>query len=160
MKRWQQSSIGPLTSVSPSSSGDRAGTNKIQEERRSISRQGAGWAGKWRLADGPDSSSFDCKVLDISVQGVGIETSYRGRQIDLTGRKVTITAQPLAGGSVSFRLVGTIRHVSRSDPKTEFRGGSQGSLFRLGIEFVGLSKEELAMLEVVGHFLRTTLAPQ
>jgi hypothetical protein len=152
--RWQRPSIEPLLSVSRSRPEGSTGL-KAMAERRRARRQDAGWVGKWRLADDPDPASFECKVLDISMLGVGLETAH-GAQVDLIGRKVAVTAQPLAGGSVSIRLVGVIRHVNRSVVKTEFRGGAHGRLFRLGIEFAGLSQEERAMLDVLGHFLGET----
>jgi len=85
--------------------------------------------------------------------GAGIEIS-RTPQFDLIGQKITVIVQPLAGGSVSIRFVGTVRHMGRKVARTSFRGGGEGSLFRLGIEFVGLSNEELATLNALGQFLK------
>lgn len=120
-------------------------------ERRGISRQDAGWFAKWRLAEDP--ASFECKVLDISMRGAGLETAQL-RRADLIGRKITVTAQPLVGGSVSIRFTGVIRNVSRSDAKSEVLGGTHERPFRLGVEFADLSDEEITMLSALGQFLK------
>jgi PilZ domain len=151
MTGWQPPRIQTSPSISPPISANERVT-ETAEERRRVSRQDADWVGTWRLADHPDATSFECKVLDISKLGAGIEID-QSRQVDLIGQKITVTAQPLAGGSVSVRFVGMVRHVHRKVENTEFRGGAQGRISRLGIEFVSLSNEEIATLDAIGRFL-------
>jgi hypothetical protein len=152
MTGWQPPTIQSSPSVSAPIPANESVTGTA-EERRRVSRQDADWIGKWRLADHPDPTSFECKILDISKFGAGIEISELS-PVDLIGQKITITAQPLPGGSVSVRFVGVVRHVRRKVENTGFRGGAQGRLSRLGIEFVGLSNEELATLDALGRFLK------
>jgi PilZ domain-containing protein len=115
----------------------------MSDDRRRASRQQAGWVGKWRLEDDPGPTSTECNVLNVSMLGAEVEISRRP-QLDLVGQRITITAQPLAGGSVSVRFAGTIRRMSPA-PKSQFR---------LGIEFAGLSEDELAVLDALGQFLK------
>jgi len=108
------------------------------EERRRSQRQEAGWVGKWRIEDDSDSAPSECKILNFSMLGAGVEIS-KPHQGHLVGQKVTVNAQPLTGGSVSLRLLGEIRYASRAP----------GGRIQLGIEFVGLSKAEMAILDAL-----------
>jgi PilZ domain len=152
MQRWQPPGHGSPKTASSSSSEKRTAVKTI-EERRQISRQEAGWIGKWRLVGDPTSSSLKCRVLDISMRGAGIETR-ESRHANLIGKRVAVTAQPLAGGSISVRFSGVVRNVGRSGARIDVPARGQERLVRLGIEFVGLAPDELAMLNMLGQFLQ------
>jgi len=153
---WEPLSVENLPSVSLSIAGNKSLVKTIEELRR-VPRLDAGWFGKWRLVDHPDGGSFECTVLDLSTLGLGIETSSHSCPFDLTGKRVAVTAQPLAGGSITIRFVGMVRHMRRAVAKTAFRAGrQQGPMMRLGIEFVRSSKVELELLEVLSQLLGGT----
>ena len=156
MTPWEPLSVEDLPSVSLSIAGNTSFVKTIEELRR-VPRLDAGWFGKWRLLDDPDRGSFECTVLDLSTLGLGIETSAQSCPFDLTGKKVAVTAQPLTGGSITIRFVGTVRHMRRAVAKTAFRAGrQQGPMIRLGIEFVSPSKVEVELLEVLSQLLGGT----
>ena len=124
----------------------------MEERRRRVPRQEAGWPGYCGFDDDPESAWYECQVLDISILGAGVEVYDPGQAVlgarleifdpdedDLIGHKITAEAQATGGGSVSIRFTGTIRDV---------HPGPKGSI-RVGIEFLGLSDTERTMLEAM-----------
>ena len=97
-----------------------------------------GWLGKYVIEDAPGDESAECQVLDISAIGVGLEL-FGEVSADLIGRRLIVQVQSPVGDSVSIRLVGQVRNTG---PGPE--GGT-----RAGLEFVGLSETERAILNVM-----------
>jgi hypothetical protein len=100
------------------------------------------WSGRYIVEDDPASEWRDCRVLDISVLGVGLELfpTGSGDESDLlVGHRLVILVQAPVGKSISVRLMGTVKNVG---------SGSQGGT-RVGLEFVGLSDTEQAIVRVV-----------
>jgi hypothetical protein len=101
-----------------------------------------GWSGRYIVDDDPGSNWNECRVLDISVLGVGVEilpTRPEDASEALIGHRIVVQVQPPVGDSVTIRLVGRARNISP---------GSEGGT-RLGLEFVGLSETERKILEVM-----------
>jgi hypothetical protein len=102
----------------------------IHQLRRLLPRQFADWAGTCMIEDDPERGWRDCRVVDISSAGVGIEL---------------VNAPPaLREGSCIFlaiHLRGVVRHA----------GTTKHGRLRLGAQFVDLSEEEREYLESVGE---------
>jgi hypothetical protein len=100
-----------------------------------------GWPGRYVIEDDPDAEWCDCRVLDLSIAGVGLELFPRHTQRHeaLIGHRVVAQVRSPAGESVSVRLVGEVRNVSP---------GSEGGI-RAGLEFVGLSEVEEGILKIL-----------
>ncbi len=94
------------------------------------------WSGTYTDTD----DARHCKVIDISVLGVGLEL-FGDVADDLHGHRLSIEIQPPVGGSITLRLTGTVRNVTL---------GSDGTT-RAGLEFVDLSENEQAILSVMAH---------
>ena len=105
--------------------------------RRRVPRQTTGWSGKCSFGDEQDS--HDCRVLDISVIGAGIEV-FDGVP-DPIGSRLTVEVSTPAGASVSLRLVGEIKNV----------GPGRDGGTRVGIEFADLSATERSLLTLLGE---------
>jgi hypothetical protein len=111
-------------------------SQKEPERRRRVPRQLIAWPAAFRVDDDPTWS--ECEVVDISVIGVGIETSAKLGP-DLLDRKISVEVHTPAGAAVTLGLAATIRYVV---PRPN--GNS-----RLGGEFVGLSEIERSILETL-----------
>jgi c-di-GMP-binding flagellar brake protein YcgR len=99
------------------------------ENRRRVDRQSAGWLGSYQLANTPDSEWRDCRVVDISMLGLGITIEHR-EPAQLLGRLIAVDL-PCDGISVSVRLEGVIKNAAEAS----------GSV-RVGVEFLPLSETE------------------
>lgn len=108
------------------------------ERRRRVPRVAAGWPGKYRVEDDPQSDWDNCQMIDISVVGVGLEL-FGDVPEDLTGHRLAVEVQTPVGASVSIRLVGEVRNTAKGA-----RGGT-----RAGMEFVDLSDTERQILQVM-----------
>ena len=100
------------------------------------------WSGRYIIEDDPASEWKECRVLDISVLGVGLElfpTDSDGASGLLVGHRLVILVQAPVGESISVRLMGTVKNVG---------SGTQGGI-RVGLEFVGLSDTEQAIVRVI-----------
>ena len=108
------------------------------ETRRRVARQ-SGWRGRgFCLVDGEAPEGWRaCEVIDISELGLGIELHYFWPS-ELLSRHISVKL-PAAGPSVSVVLEGEIRNAQNLP----------GSTVRLGIEFVGVSAEELSVIGVL-----------
>jgi hypothetical protein len=109
------------------------------EYRRRVSRQAGSWAGFCHIEGESPAGWRDCEVIDISPLGLGI-AFHHPEPWELVGRRISVDA-PAIGSSVNIRLEGEIRNAA---PAME--GG-----VRVGIEFVGLSEEEVAITSVLGE---------
>jgi hypothetical protein len=106
---------------------------------RRVPRQAAGWTGSCLIEEDAATAQWrDCWVLDISMLGLGIAFDH-SRPSELTGRSISVQF-PAVSDQVSIRLEGKINNID------VMRLG----LVQAGIEFVGLSQEELAIATVLG----------
>ena len=114
----------------------------MERRRRAPRVATTGWSGRYIVDDDPGAYWNECRVLDLSVLGVGLEI-FPDRPEEasetLIGRRIVVQVQPPVGDSVTVRLVGRARNVSP---------GSAGGT-RMGLEFVGLSETERKILEVM-----------
>jgi hypothetical protein len=92
----------------------------------------------WGTYTDTDDTRY-CKVIDISILGVGLEL-FGDVSKDLLGHRLNIEIKPPVGESITLRLSGTVRNV-KVDP---------GGTTRAGLEFVDLSETERAILNVMG----------
>ncbi len=107
------------------------------ENRRRNHCQPFGWAACYQLAGESDKGWRDCRVVDISMLGMGI-TLDRPEPSDLSGRLISVNL-PGAGGSINVRLEGEIKNSLAT-----INGG-----VRVGIEFIRLSETEQAITAVL-----------
>ena len=114
-------------------------------ERRRDRRQGAGWLGAYLLPAQPSIGWAECRVLDISSSGLGLELygppwPPDGEEAEL---RVKLDASVAKGLGV-VELPGVIRN----------RAASRFGFVRVGVEFVGLTSEERRLVgEIVDHQL-------
>jgi hypothetical protein len=107
------------------------------ENRRRVHRQPAGWAASYRFAGDPVAGWRDCRVIDISMLGVGI-TFDHPNPAELSGRLISVNL-PGDGTCVNVRLQGEIKNATATMNRD----------LRVGIEFVGLSETEQAITAVL-----------
>ena len=107
------------------------------ENRRRAHRQPAGWAASYRLAGDPVGAWRDCRVVDISMLGVGITFDHPNPP-ELSGRLISVNL-PGDGSCVNVRLEGEIKNAT----------GTMSRDLRVGIEFIGLSETEQAITAVL-----------
>ena len=109
------------------------------EYRRRVSRHTGSWAGFCHIEDESPSGWRDCEVIDISPLGLGV-TFHHPEPWELVGRRISVDA-PAIGSSVNLRLEGEIQNAAPA-----WEGG-----VRVGVEFAGLSEEEVAITAVLGE---------
>jgi c-di-GMP-binding flagellar brake protein YcgR len=112
----------------------------LRYRRRAPRVKTPGWAGKFVIEDEPGTGWGDCRILDISLLGLGLELSAPV-PADLIGRRVVVHVEVAGSGSISLRLVGAVKRVGAGEP---------GST-RAGLEFEGLSEAERSVLQVIEH---------
>lgn len=100
------------------------------EYRRRVSCRTTSWAAFCHIEGDSPSGWRDCEVIDISPLGLGV-TFHHPQPWELVGRRIAVDA-PAIGSSINLRLEGEIRNAAPS-----IEGG-----VHVGIEFVGLSKDE------------------
>jgi hypothetical protein len=93
----------------------------MSELRRLLPRQFADWSAKYAFADGPDDSLHDCKVIDISSAGAGLELSEADLE-GVVGRQILLVVH----------LRGQLRNA---------RPGKELDV-RAGVQFLGLTRAE------------------
>ena len=111
---------------------------KMELRRRRVPRQPAGWFGKCIVEDDREASWCECRVIDVSIIGAGIEI-YGFVHHDLIGRHVTVEVQAPTGASVSVRFTGEVTNA----------GAIPGGGVRLGMVFAGLSESEQSILNML-----------
>jgi hypothetical protein len=114
----------------------RAASGGSMESRRRLPRQAADWPGRYRFEDDPTIDEGACRVIDISRMGAGVEV-FGDTPNDPIGSRLVVDVSGPAGGSIALQMAGQVRNVAL---------GSQGG-FRVGMEFVGLSDLEQAILD-------------
>ena len=107
------------------------------ENRRRIHRQPIGWAASYQFADESAEGWRACRVVDISMLGMGITLAHP-ETFDLLGRLVSVNL-PGAGSSVNVRLEGEIKSAVPTINRS----------LRVGIEFTRLSEAEQAITAVL-----------
>jgi PilZ domain len=107
------------------------------ENRRRIHRQPIGWAASYQLAGEPAEGWRDCRVVDISMLGMGI-TLAPPESSELLGRLISVNL-PGAASSVNVRLEG---EITSAVPTINRR-------LRIGIAFTRLSEAEQAITAVL-----------
>jgi hypothetical protein len=107
------------------------------ENRRRQHRYPLGWAASYRLADEAVSGWHDCRVIDISMLGLGITCDHPNPS-ELTGRLISVNL-PGDGSCVNVRLDGQIKNATPTMSRD----------IRIGIEFVRLSETEQAITAVL-----------
>jgi len=98
----------------------------IHQLRRFIPRQFADWEGTYLVASDPEKRFRDCRVVDISSAGAGIELVDAPMQV--------------AEGThlfVAVHLQAEVRHI----------GTLRDDRVRVGTQFIDLSDAELAYLD-------------
>ena len=103
------------------------------ELRRRVPRQGVTWFGKCFI-DGR-FGSWECRVVDVSILGVGLEL-FGPPPRDVIGGRILADVDH---GSISLQLRGIVRHTA---------SGSEGGL-RVGLEFTDLSDTERSILDAL-----------
>jgi len=98
----------------------------VHELRRFLPRQFADWSGSYLVDSDPDLRWRDCRVIDISSAGAGIELVDAPPEMAVGHRIV-----------VAVHLQGEIRNTT---PKTK-------GLLRVGTQFVNLTHAERSYLE-------------
>jgi hypothetical protein len=111
------------------------------EHRRRVPRRSAGWFGICHIAGESDPEWRDCRVIDMSMLGLGI-TLHHFWPSELVGRHISVEA-PAVGDSVNVRLEGVIKNAEPTS----------GGVVRVGIEFIGLSETELAVATVLSTLI-------
>jgi PilZ domain len=109
----------------------------VVENRRRLNRRPAGWSASYRLAGEHAAEWRDCRVVDISMLGLGITFDHPD-PAELAGRLVSVNL-PGDGGCVNVRLEGQIKNASPTMSRD----------IRVGIEFIRLSETEQAITAVL-----------
>lgn len=107
------------------------------ENRRRLERRPAGWAASYQLAGEQALGWRDCRVVDISMLGLGITFAHPAPS-ELTGRLVSVNL-PGEGSCVNVRLEGQIKNATATMSRD----------IRVGIEFIRLSETEQAITAVL-----------
>jgi hypothetical protein len=105
----------------------------IMKLRRRVPRQPAGWNGTCRVEGESADGSRPCRVIDISMLGLGMTFNHPSPS-HLVGRRISVEV-PAVGDSVSIQLEGRVANA----------GPTLGGSVRVGIEFDGLSEPELGI---------------
>ena len=99
-------------------------------------REAAGWLGRYMIVGRPDLGWGECRVLDVSAAGVGLEL-FGPWPRDGVDAELLVCLDPVFDPDCEgVQLPATVRNAS---------AGRFGFL-RVGIEFVGLSAEQRAFL--------------
>jgi hypothetical protein len=114
------------------------------EDRRRAQRQSTVWMGFCHVegespnhVEGQSSRLWrGCGVFDFSTLGVGMDFRHPD-PLDLVGRRITVRLP--VGGSFDITFTGEMRNTT---------AGPDG-VVRVGIEFVGLSEDELYIVDLL-----------
>ena len=109
-------------------------------ERRRDRRQGAGWLGSYRLPGQPAAGWAQCRILDISASGIGLELFGPPWPPEGLGDELVIRFDAgVPAGSATAQLPGVIRNYT----------ASRFGFVRVGVEFAPLSSEERRLLDAL-----------
>ncbi len=118
----------PATQGLPERDGEEGAT--IVPLRRRVPRQLAGWAGTCLLQGDRATKRRQCRVIDISMMGLGLTFQHPSPSV-LIGRRMSVDVSAV-GDRVSIRLEGKVTNA-RVTP---------GGAVRVGIEFDDLGETE------------------
>lgn len=108
--------------------------------RRAPRAQTDPWPGKYVIDDDTWTVWNECRLLDISVLGIGLEL-FGPVDPSLVGQRLVIHVDVGGGQALSLRFTGTVRNL--------IPGRFGGT--RAGVEFSGLSEDEQSVLQVMEH---------
>ncbi len=106
------------------------------EDRRRVERQSAVWMGTCHVEGDSSDLWRDCGVFDFSALGVGMDFRHPD-SVDVVGRRISVRLP--VGDSIDITFTGEVRNA---------KAGPDG-IVRAGIEFVGLSEEELYIVDLL-----------
>ncbi|HAM02715.1 MAG TPA: hypothetical protein DCQ30_10910 [Acidimicrobiaceae bacterium] len=98
------------------------------------------WPGKYTIDDDPLAGWHECRLLDISVLGLGLEL-FGPVHPNLVDRPLVVHVDVAGGQALSLRFAGTVRNLIP---------GRFGGV-RVGVEFTDLSDGERSALAVMEH---------
>lgn len=104
------------------------------QNRRRTQRQSAVWIGSCHVEGEPPDLWRDCGVFDFSNFGLGMDLRHPS---DLVGCRVSVRLP--VGTSIDVILAGEVRNA---------KAGPEG-VVRVGVEFVGLSKPERSIVDLL-----------
>lgn len=90
------------------------------------------------MVEGCPGFTYDCRIVDISMLGAGIEV-FHFPPNDVIGRRLDVDVEPPSSVSFSIHFVGEIKNL---------RGGTRGRV-RVGLEFVDLSDDERSIVDML-----------
>lgn len=100
------------------------------KHRRRVPRQPASWEGICHVEGEPSAGRRSCRVIDISMLGLGMTLEHSSPN-ELLGRRISVDV-PAVSDSVSIRLEGVVNNAVRMPE----------GVVRVGIAFDGLSESE------------------
>lgn len=106
------------------------------EDRRRVERQSAVWMGTCHVEGDPSDQSRACGVFDFSTLGLGMDFRHPDG-VEILGRRIAVNLP--VGDSLDITLTGEVRNA---------KAGPEG-VVRAGIEFAGLSEEELYIVDLL-----------
>lgn len=110
----------------------------MERRRRAARVNTTAWFGRYFVEDDPQSVSKECRVIDISLLGLGLELIGDMTE-DMIGHRLVIHVGALAGESVSLRMVGQVKNVH----------ASRLGCTRAGLAFTDLSETEREILKSI-----------
>lgn len=106
--------------------------------RRRAPRVEIDWSGWCNIGGHPESEVHQCRLVDLSLVGMGLELLGDGIG-DVVGCRLVLDVEPPGGGSIKLHVVGqVVRQEATSEGRT-----------RVGLELCGLSDSEVAVLGVI-----------
>ncbi len=114
----------------------KRGHEPRQVERRGVAREPAGWLGRYMVVGRRELGWGECRVLDVSPVGVGLELFGPWPRDGVDADLLVCLESAIEPESEGTHLPATVRNAS---------AGKFGFL-RVGIEFVGLDAEQRAFL--------------
>ena len=118
------------------------------EHRRRVPRQPAGWRGLCLIEGESATEWHDCRVIDISMFGLGITLHYPAPS-QLMGRGLSVEV-PALDDTVKIRFEGKIKNATAP---------IDGGAVRVGIEFAEPSEADQAMTAVVSVMSKLPRSP-
>ena len=110
----------------------------MERRRRAPRVNTTAWFGRYVVEDDPQSVSKECRVIDISLLGLGLEL-FGDMTEDMIGHRLVIHVGALSGGSVSLRMVGQVKNLN----------SNRLGCTRAGLEFTDLSETEREVLKAI-----------
>ena len=106
------------------------------EDRRQAQRQPAVWMGSCHVEGDSSDLWRECGIFDFSTLGVGMDFRHPGSS-DLVGRRISVRVP--VGDSVEMTFTGHVRNAKPGPDR----------IVRAGIEFFGLSEDELYVIDLL-----------